>query len=450
MSEPDSIYRDRVRERDLDNFLVEELRASDHFRDWFLSKLPEQFVLPLQGEVRLHKSPPRAQDARQTDVRLGWFAGDTLLACVLIESKVTADFQPGQAEAYRDEVMALRSQLGAQSACAVLVAPASRMRALEGAFHFQAQVVIEDIIEVLRARRIGGVPDVEIDARLVVRIELLEAMAGKRAISEWEPVTVEAKRDFALAYAGLAGLVVPNLTVKPSSDGPKATTRFFDGLRVPKSFPCSVVLKHEFGDGKGMKYANLQFNGQADKIEQMEARPSFSQNGLYPIASGKSLFVRIDTPSLRPLGEEFEAQRGNIIAGLKAIGQLAEWFELHSAMLEYLFKEGEAPAQADLTGAFETLLRSLADRAWTECHYRPGYFLDMLNERGGIATAHALLAGRPSDGFAKLWDLKRLDLSVEAVALQQPWRTLFSEQELRTAERRLREAGYLASAAAQR
>jgi hypothetical protein len=152
--------------------------------------------------------------------------------------------------------------------------------------------------------------------------------------------------------------------------------------------------------------------------------------------------VRIDTPSLRPVAEEFEEQREKIIIGLKAIGRLAEWFGLHSAELERLFKQND-PQAMDLTEPFETRLRSLADRAWTECHYRPGYFLDMLNERGGIATAHVLLAGRPSDGFAKLWELKRLDLSVEAVALQEPWRTLYSNQELRTAERRLREAGYL-------
>ncbi len=40
MNEPQQVFRDRVRERDLDNFLVEELRASNSFREWFLSHLP--------------------------------------------------------------------------------------------------------------------------------------------------------------------------------------------------------------------------------------------------------------------------------------------------------------------------------------------------------------------------------------------------------------------------
>lgn len=442
MDEPQKVFRDRVRERDLDNFLVEELRASDSFREWFLSHLPSFFVSPSGCEVRLHKSPQRAQDARQTDVRIGWFNGAALRACVLIESKVTADFQPGQAESYGQEVAALRTELGANCACAVLIAPQAKMTSLRGASLFQAQITVEEMIEALVQRRIGGVGDPELDSRLAVRIELLEALAGKRPTAEWQPVTVESKRDFANAYAEVAKLVVPNLSVRPSSDGAKAITRFFDGVNASPNFPCSVNLKHEFGDGHGTKYANLQFGGQAGKYEQLRALPALFADGIYPIASGKSLFVRVDTPSLRPVAEEFETQRDKIITGLKAVGRLAEWFEKYSAELESLFKPSE-PQVENLTEAFETALRALANRAWTELHYRPGYFLDMLNERGGAATAHALLAGRPSDGFAKLWELKRLDLSVEAVALQEPWRALFSEQELRTAERRLREAGYL-------
>ena len=441
MNEPSQVFRDRVRERDLDNFLVEELRASDSFREWFLSHLPSLFDCPFNCEIRLHKSPQRIQDARQTDVRLGWFNGENLRACVLIESKVTADFQPGQAEAYAQEVMALRAELGTNHACAVLIAPQAKMKTLQGASQFQARITIEELVDALTQRRLYGLADGELDARLAVRIELLEALAGKRLSTGWLPVTVESKRDFAKAYTELAKLVVPNLNVRPSSDGPKAITRFFDGINIPAQFPCPVNLKHEFGDGNGTKYANLQFSGQAGKYEQLRARSALFTGGLYPIASGKSLFVRIDTPSLRPVAEEFDGQREKIINGLEAVGRLADWFEQNSAELGRTFRPSELRKEG-LTKEFETALRALAERAWIECHYRPGYFLDMLDKRGGEATAHALLAGRPSDGFVKLWELKRLDLSVEAIALQHPWRSLFADQELRTAEQRLREAGY--------
>ena len=50
------------------------------------------------------------------------------------------------------------------------------------------------------------------------------------------------------------------------------------------------------------------------------------------------------------------------------------------------------------------------------CQYNATYFLQMLTERGGLATAKYLIStDTPSDGFTKLWECQRLDLTVEAV-----------------------------------
>jgi len=35
----ESLFQDRVRERDLDNFLVEELHSSDRFKTWLMARL---------------------------------------------------------------------------------------------------------------------------------------------------------------------------------------------------------------------------------------------------------------------------------------------------------------------------------------------------------------------------------------------------------------------------
>lgn len=92
--------------------------------------------------------------------------------------------------------------------------------------------------------------------------------------------------------------------------------------------------------------------------------------------------------------------------------------------------------------AFETAMRSIYTRASNECGYRPTYFLQMINERGGVGAARSLLVGRASDGFAKLWELGRLDLSVEALILQPAWHDLFTSEDKRVASDRLRAAGY--------
>ena len=70
--------------------------------------------------------------------------------------------------------------------------------------------------------------------------------------------------------------------------------------------------------------------------------------------------------------------------------------------------------------------------------YYPTRFRRMVEEHGGLAAAKRLLAGdAPSDGFERLWELDRIDLTVESLVLREPWRRLFADAELREAERRL-------------
>ena len=76
--------------------------------------------------------------------------------------------------------------------------------------------------------------------------------------------------------------------------------------------------------------------------------------------------------------------------------------------------------------------------------YTPSIFFRMLHEKGAVQTARQLInAPRPSDGFTRLWELKRLDLSVEAVVHDNAeWHELFTENELRHCKRRLSDYGY--------
>lgn len=75
--------------------------------------------------------------------------------------------------------------------------------------------------------------------------------------------------------------------------------------------------------------------------------------------------------------------------------------------------------------------------------YRPTKFKQMLGSQGGDATVRQLLAkGRPSDGFLRLFELKRLDLTVEALVVETQWRTLIDPILVKQAERLLKEVGY--------
>ena len=75
--------------------------------------------------------------------------------------------------------------------------------------------------------------------------------------------------------------------------------------------------------------------------------------------------------------------------------------------------------------------------------YIPRRFIDMVNESGGLGAAKRLLNPPDvSDGFRRLWEAKRLDLTVEAVVLQDKWVSLFTLEELSTARQRLEDLGY--------
>ena len=76
--------------------------------------------------------------------------------------------------------------------------------------------------------------------------------------------------------------------------------------------------------------------------------------------------------------------------------------------------------------------------------YTPSIFLRMLNEKGALQTARQLInASQPSDGYTRLWELRRLDLSVEAVVHDnEEWHSLFTRDELDRCRKRLTDYGY--------
>ena len=76
--------------------------------------------------------------------------------------------------------------------------------------------------------------------------------------------------------------------------------------------------------------------------------------------------------------------------------------------------------------------------------YTPSIFLRMLNEKGALQTARQLInASQPSDGYTRLWELRRLDLSVEAVVHDSAeWHGLFTQDELQRCKKRLTDYRY--------
>jgi len=97
----------------------------------------------------------------------------------------------------------------------------------------------------------------------------------------------------------------------------------------------------------------------------------------------------------------------------------------------------------DLKRQFHNMMLSIYERAKSECNYNATRFLQMVNEQGGLEAAKTLLnSSRLSEGLIALWECKRLDISMEATILKEPWNTLFTKEELEIAKKRLEELGY--------
>lgn len=92
---------------------------------------------------------------------------------------------------------------------------------------------------------------------------------------------------------------------------------------------------------------------------------------------------------------------------------------------------------------FHQAMLLIYERARDECGYNATRFLQMVNSRGGLEAARLLLHSPLSDGFTALWELGRLDITMEALILQPTWSSLFTNEELEIARQRLEEAGFI-------
>lgn len=75
--------------------------------------------------------------------------------------------------------------------------------------------------------------------------------------------------------------------------------------------------------------------------------------------------------------------------------------------------------------------------------YRARQFLSMVVEHGGVEAAKRLLhTDEEQSGFTRLWEAKKLDLSVEAHVVRPHFSHLFTPEEVATARERLQRYSY--------
>jgi hypothetical protein len=108
----------------------------------------------------------------------------------------------------------------------------------------------------------------------------------------------------------------------------------------------------------------------------------------------------------------------------------------------------ESDEPADASGSFDRAVLDIIERCRAELRYNPRYFRVMVTQYGALgATRRLLNAPAVSDGFVTLWERQRLDLSVEALVLDERFAHFFSDEEREIARKRLHDFGYGPAAA---
>lgn len=94
-------------------------------------------------------------------------------------------------------------------------------------------------------------------------------------------------------------------------------------------------------------------------------------------------------------------------------------------------------AHAELANRFDAHVRAEVNRL--KGRYNPTQFLAMISEHGSVGATKRLLVDprHTSYGFQRLWEMNKLDSSVEFAACLPWFRPLFTDHELREAEQRL-------------
>jgi len=100
---------------------------------------------------------------------------------------------------------------------------------------------------------------------------------------------------------------------------------------------------------------------------------------------------------------------------------------------------------------FDAAMMNIYHRAKAEAKYTASIFFNMVSEKGGLATAKQLINSKePSVGCTQLYFKDRLDLTVEAVVVEErKWHSLFTPEELAKANARLKEYHYQSNTQAQ-
>ncbi len=266
-----------VRERDIDLLICAELHAGGPLRRRFAQiadAAPDDFL----GAWVSH-----AEDEGETDLVVGFGAG-SFEALLLVENKVSAEYQPDQPQRYRARANRFESTPPHPRVRCVLLAPDAYSRRA-GSDVFDAHLGYEALIEVLAGAedtRSGFLSDA-----------LRRAMDGR---PRYVPDPDAAVTDLWRAIYEVATKEAPLLRMPPPGEKPKGSRFIYctpDGF-APIAGGTDIVIKNKGDAGPTERtFVDLQFRNMR-KGELEHATAGTLDGDMFIETAGKSASIRID------------------------------------------------------------------------------------------------------------------------------------------------------------
>lgn len=313
-----------VQERDIDFLLVEELACSLPFRQLLLGAALPGIDIGSFTSVVLHSVSRGGEGPGETDIQVSLTPTDDVTAgpfLVLIENKVDAVFQPGQAARYR--MAAAQAEKPGKYAVArtLLVAPAQYIESRPEAAEFDGGVSYEAIERHFRDR--AASERTEMGERCAHRAALV-ALAISKARRDDPPVPNDRISDFWKKYYEFMRAEAPSLRMnRRAVQGSGSTWIRFSGTLdhhppLPRAFLIHK-LPHE--------RVHLEFPGWAGRLGQLEgaiAATGFDES-MSARPAGKSAAITIEVPVVDAL-KPFDEQVNDVRKGLQAAVVLQTWW----------------------------------------------------------------------------------------------------------------------------
>ena len=285
-----------LQERDIDLLICAELHADGPLRRQF-AKIAQADCDDFRGAWVSHR-----EDDGETDLVVG-FGSAQWESLLLVENKVSAEFQPDQPQRYRERARRYDSVPPHPRVTSVLLAPAAYF-GRAGSDVFNARVSYEQVIEALADSPDG-------------RVRFL-SHALQRAVLDrrhYVPEPDAAVTALWRAIYRVATNAAPLLNMAPVGEKPKGA-RFIKF--TPDSFASiasgvDIVIKNGKGDAGPTErtFVDLQFGGTSDG-QLKEATNGILRPRMFVVAAAKSASIRINLPPVdyeRPADAQLPAIR---------------------------------------------------------------------------------------------------------------------------------------------